>query len=168
MLDMLEVYKNPWFKVIKQGQYHFIEEENADNGAVVLPFIADNLLLIEVYRPAHQSYFLEAPRGYGKGSEDSLMTALRELEEETGYLAPVDAFKRLGSVRPNTAILTSCIDVYMVRLDKAMQISGQPSNKETHHLRYFPINEISQMLTAGSIQDGFTISALALYWAQGL
>lgn len=161
---MTDVYKNPWFKVIKEGQYHYIEEKNANQGAVILPMVDEQILLVEVYRPAHKKAFLEAPRGYGKADENSLTTALRELGEETGYLAGPEDLDYLGSVRPNSAILTSCIDIYLACLSSAQQT--QAPDDEVQCLHYFPMEQIPHLLTTGDIQDGFTLSALALYWAQ--
>lgn len=162
---MTEVYKNPWFKVIKKDEYHYIEEKNSDNGAVILPVVGEQILLVQVYRPAHQRSFLEAPRGYGHAGESSLATALRELGEETGYLAQPEDLSCLGSTRPNSAILTSCIDVYLARLSPAQQ--QQVPDDEVERLHYFSIAQIPRLMVSGEIQDGFTMAAMALYWAHG-
>jgi len=162
---MTEVYKNPWFKVIKKDEYHYIEEKNSDNGAVILPVVDEQILLVQVFRPAHGRFFLELPRGYGQPGESSLDAALRELSEETGYLARPEDLSCLGSTRPNSAILTSCIDIYLARLSPEQQV-WNPED-EVEELHYYSIAQIPRLMAYGEIQDGFTMAAMALYWAHG-
>lgn len=132
---------------------------------MILPLVDEQILLVEVYRPAHQRSFLEAPRGYGHAGESSLATAVRELGEETGYIARPEDLSCLGSTRPNSAILRSCIDIYLARLRPAQQ--QQATDDEVERLHYFSIAQIPRLMVSGEIQDGFTMAAMALYWAHG-
>ena len=79
-------YQNPWFKVVKNGKFHFIKENGSDNGAVILALVDGKFLFVKVDRPAHEMISVEAPRGYGEPGESSESCAVRELYEETGFL----------------------------------------------------------------------------------
>ncbi|KOO09824.1 hypothetical protein AKJ18_37400, partial [Vibrio xuii] len=82
----MEQYKNPWFSVIKDGEFHYIKENGSDNGAVVLVECEENYVFVLIRRAAHSfSEQIEAPRGYGEVNESSYNTAIREVLEETGY-----------------------------------------------------------------------------------
>jgi ADP-ribose pyrophosphatase len=73
------------------GSWEFAERTHATGGVVILAFTdADELILVEQYRPPVRRRVLSLPAGLtgdqGK-AEDSAASALRELEEETGYRA---------------------------------------------------------------------------------
>ena len=159
------VYENPWFRVVKDGQFHIVEENTGGDGAAVLPLIGDKILLLEMKRPS-QGYeqTLEIPRGFGETGEDALTCARRELKEETGYDLPPEAFTLLGHVRPNTGIMSSRIALFVARIDAATP-HGE-SDKEAAGRRLLPLADLGAALTDGQIEDGFTLSALALFQAK--
>lgn len=157
-------YKNPWFKVVKDGKFHFVKESGSDNGAVILALIDEKFVFVEVERPAHSMISLEAPRGYGNIGEKSESCAIRELYEETGILLAIDDLERIGLIRPNTAILSSSIPVYLIRSNQ-VSITKLP-DPEILHVLYISEEEILKEIASGRITDGITLSALSLYWAK--
>lgn len=57
-------------------------------GVAVIPITKDNtLILVKQYRKAVERFLLEIPAGKLEVNEDPRETALRELEEETGFKA---------------------------------------------------------------------------------
>src|SRR5690554_3481059 len=107
------VYQNPWFEVHQDGQWHYVHEPDAANGAVVLAYVGERLLLVKVWRQAQGQALWELPRGYGEGAgtfpkgagtfsaaaaETATECAARELHEETGYQAAPEAFEIIGVV----------------------------------------------------------------------
>lgn len=155
------VYENPWFRVVRDGQFHIVEENTGGEGAAVLPLVGDEILLLEMKRPS-QGYqqTLEIPRGFGDAGEDALTCARRELLEETGYDLPLDAFTLLGHVRPNTGIMSSRIALFVARIDPAMP--QQQPDQEAAGRRLLALKDLPAALADGQIEDGFTLSALAL------
>lgn len=162
---MKTVYENPWFRVVKEGNFHYLQENGSDNGAIVLVRDETSFIFIQSRRPAQQGVLLtEAPRGYGEAGEDSRAAALRELLEETGYRAQPEQLEKLGTVRPNTAILSAAIDVYLARVRADQKVAG--SDQEVAGLVRIPVADVRREVANGGISDGMTLSALALYWAR--
>lgn len=159
---MIILYENPWFSVVQEGEYHFVRELNAHNGAAVLIVADDDFIMVEVERPGLGRTLLEVPRGYGNEGESSAECALREGFEETGFKlgAPV----LLGSLNPNSAILLSQVDLFVARaLDRGPM--GSKDN-EAARVQRVPINEVPLLISEGKITDGFTLACLAYYWAK--
>lgn len=157
------VYENPWFQVIKNKKFHYLQENGADNGAVILAIFKEQFVFVKVNRPAHNASFIEAPRGYGNENETNTQCAARELLEETGYKISESELIELGKIRPNSAILSSTVSVYLADISECEKIS-EPDN-EVIELVYISKNEIKEKIKSGLIADGFTLSALALFWS---
>lgn len=161
---MTTVYKNPWFSVIKEGKYHFVKESGAGNGAVVLAKSPFGFLFVEVSRPANKGLFIEAPRGYGENGETAKQCAARELKEETGLEVPESQLFELGTMQPNSAILASTVTVFLAKIE-AINPTAE-TDGEVHGLVRIPENEITKAISLGRITDGFTLSALAMFWSR--
>lgn len=159
------VYKNPWFSVVKDNKWHYIVEKNSNNGAVIL-ILKDNkkFIFVKNYRRAIDSVVIELPRGYGENSEDSLSTAIRESYEETGYQIAQQNLKKIGSINPNSAILTSCIDIYLAHV--TLSDLKKKHDNEVIELVEIDINEIMDMISTGLVKDAFSLSAISLYLSQ--
>lgn len=160
---MITLYANPWFKVVQDGRFHYVVEENANNGAAVLALIdGQEFVLLRIKRAAHDGLQLEIPRGYGEPGETSLACARRELAEETGLLVNESQLSLLGTLKPNSAILASSIDLYLARINSQDQLSQR--DDEAASLQYLSQTRLQQLLRQGEIQDGFTLAALAHYF----
>ncbi len=157
-------YRNPWFKVVKDGKFHFIKENGSDNGAVILALIDGCFIFVQVKRPAHDIVSLEAPRGYGDDGETSEKCAIRELYEETGFCCAIEKLEKIGLIRPNTAILSSSIPVYLVQSNHVPR--KKTPDTEILDVISIPEKEIHNEIAKGKITDGITLSALSLFWAQ--
>lgn len=159
-------YGNPWFKVIKEDQYHYIEENNAHNGAVILMLLNNQeFIFVEQFRRAIAKTVIELPRGYGESQESSLDAAIREAREETGYLLNIQSIKKIGSIYPNSAILTSNIDIYFADVSSQDMVSLS-DDKEVSSVLYVSKDAIIKLIQNGEIQDSFSIAAIC-YWLMG-
>ena len=161
---MKAVYENPWFSVIKDGQFHYIRESGAQNGAVVLVRSARGFVFVEVDRKANKGVFIEAPRGYGEPGETARQCAIRELEEETGLKICEDWLVELGTLQPNSAILASTVTAFFVDVGQATPSSS--TDREVQDLVVIPEDQIKAVIGSGRITDGFSLSAFALFWAR--
>jgi ADP-ribose pyrophosphatase len=78
-------------KLMADGHWEYAERTRASGGVVILAFTDhDELILIEQFRPPVQKRVISLPAGLtgdGGEAEASSVSALRELEEETGYRA---------------------------------------------------------------------------------
>ena len=156
---MKTLYENPWFRVVQDGRYHWIVEDNAVNGAAVLAQIGDDYLLLRVKRRPHSGVQLEIPRGYGNPGESSRACARRELEEETGYRISEEQLSLLGRLKPNSAILASAVDIYLARIDPDTQPG--PRDNEAQEVERNKLPRQRQLQADGAIEDSFTLAALA-------
>lgn len=156
---MKTLYENTWFRVVQDGRYHWIVEDNAVNGAAVLAQIGDDFLLLRVKRRPHSGVQLEIPRGYGNPGESSRACARRELEEETGYRISEEQLSLLGRLKPNSAILASAVDIYLARIDTDTQPG--PRDNEAQEVERISLPRLRQLLADGAIEDSFTLAALA-------
>jgi ADP-ribose pyrophosphatase len=156
------VYKNNWFSVVKEDNWHYLIERNPNNGVVVL-ILEDNknFILVKNYRKAINKIAIELPRGYGEDNETSLDTALRESLEETGYKIHRNNITKLGSINPNSAILSSEIDVYFANVTSRDKL--QNSDSEVIDIVKINKSDIKQMILNGKIKDAFSLSAICLY-----
>lgn len=158
------VYENPWFRVEKDGAYHYVAGNTGGEGAVILPIIGQSLLLLQMQRVSQGlQTTLEIPRGFGNAGEGALMCAQRELREETGYALPIEDFTLLGHVRPDTGIQASRVAVFSVQIDP-YAIAG-PTDKEAKGRTLLALDDLPAAMRDGQIEDGFTLSALALWSA---
>src|SRR5690606_14942825 len=140
------VYENPWFRVIKQDGYHYIDETNSQNGAAVLALRGDSFLFLEMNRLAqNHETTLEIPRGYADDGETSLQCARRELGEETGFFLNESDFQLLGHVRPNTGLLKTRVALYFVTID-ADRIP-ESHDEEARRILEIPSSQISAYLS---------------------
>ncbi|WP_018866769.1 MULTISPECIES: NUDIX hydrolase [unclassified Thioalkalivibrio] len=160
-------YRNPWFRVRREGQYHWVEEPMSENAAAVLPLWRGGVLLLEQTRPAQGATpTLEMPRGYGEPGETALQCALRELREETGFGLRPEDIQHLGYVRPNTAVLDSRVALFVARVPDAAEF--RPDQGDGRPYRVVPLDDLDAVVSGGVLEDGFTLSALAVARARGL
>jgi ADP-ribose pyrophosphatase len=156
------VYSNPWFSVVQDGRYHFVEEPKSKNAAAVLIRHQNgSFILVEVFRPSLGKTLLEIPRGYAEDGENSSDCARREALEETGYRLSPDQVTRIGSITPNSGILSSCIDIYFGKVEDKDKISDQ--SEEVKKVSMFTGQEIKRHIVDELITDSFTIGAFMLY-----
>lgn len=129
--------------------------------ACVLP-VLDNgrILLVRQYRPALDRETLEVPAGCRDSvSEDTMVCAKRELEEETGYTCK--SIEPLLSLKSTVAFCNESIDVYLAR---GLEPSTQKlDDMEDIEIEEFSLQELEEMIYKGIIQDAKTVSAILAY-----
>ena len=116
------------------------------------------LLMVRQWRNALDRYTLEIPAG-GKNSidEPTETAAVRELEEETGYIA--------GKVQFLLSIYTTvafCNDIYLAR-DLKRQDGQHLDEDEFIDVEACELEELVQMIYDGKIEDSKTVGAVMTY-----
>lgn len=82
--------------------------------AMVIPLLPNgNVVMIHQYRHAVKQVFLEFPAGKRDHGEETILTAQRELKEETGYEAK--DWKFLTTIHPVIGYSNEHIDLYLAR-----------------------------------------------------
>lgn len=156
------VYTNPWFRVIQNGENHYIDEPFSKNAAAVLILHQIGaFMLVEVSRASLGRTLIEIPRGYSHEGEHSSNCARREVLEETGYRLRPDQITKIGAITPNSGILSSCIDIYLGKVTEKEKIS-EPGN-EIERVVMLSKQDLERDIVDGLITDSFTIAAFSLY-----
>ncbi len=91
------VWQGKYISALKQGRWEFVSRSGSTNAVVILAEIDGSVLLVEQHRVPVGGRCLELPAGLVGDEGDTLSveeTALKELEEETGYTAT--RIERLG------------------------------------------------------------------------
>lgn len=100
-----------------RAEADFFAIDSADFVNVVALTEDDRLIFVEQHRHASGELTLEIPGGLVDAGEDPVAAGLRELEEETGYVAK--QARVLGTTRPNPAIMSN-------RLTTVLAIGARP------------------------------------------
>ena len=129
--------------------------------AAVIPVREDGkLLMVRQFRNALDRYTLEIPAGGLNGPEEPMLdAAARELEEETGYRS--EDLELLITIRTTVAFCNEKIDIYVAKnLIKSQQNLDED---EFINVEAYSVEELSQMIFEGKIEDSKTISAIMSY-----
>lgn len=121
------------------------------------------LLMVRQYRNALERETLEIPAGGLNGVEEPTKTAaVRELEEETGYIC--GNIEELISIYTTVAFCNEKIDIFVARdLKPGTQHLDED---EFIHVEAYTVEELKEMILQGKIQDAKTISGILAYAAK--
>ena len=139
-------------------KWDFIGHKGA---AAVVPVMADGkILMVRQYRNALDRYTLEIPAGGLNGIEEPTKdAAARELEEETGYRS--EGLTLLITIRTTVAFCNEKIDIYVAQ--NLLPSKQNLDEDEFIDVKAYDIEELSQMIFEGRIEDAKTIAALMAY-----
>ena len=166
-LSSREVYRNPWLRVREDqversnGVHGIYGVVDKDDCAIILPIQGDTLYLIEQYRYTVQQRCLELPQGgWETPGVDPEEMARGELREETGLVAA--HMTRLGETWIAYGFVHQKQHVYLAT---GLTQGKTDPDPEEHDLvlRAFSISQFEEMILQGTIRDGSTLAAWALY-----
>ena len=143
--------------VISSDGFKTFRDYAVHPGAVaVLPFLDDSTLLLErQWRYPLNRSFLEFPAGKIDNGEIPIITAQRELLEETGFAA--DEWAYLGEFHPVSSYSTEVIFLFMARQLSKKQLPNTDDG-ECIDLLKLNVHEFLNMIDRNSISDAKTIS----------
>lgn len=125
----------------------------------VVPITSEGrIVLIRQFRPGTCEMTIEVPGGMvDSNREDPAMAALRELEEETGYVA--QSVTRTASIRPNPAIIRNWLHMFVAT---GVQPSGHVNFDEGEDVETMEVTweEVDEMVRSGAITHALTLTAL--------
>jgi len=127
-------------------------------GAItVLPILDDGrVVLLKQYRVAVEKHLIELPAGTREPDEEPIITAGRELVEETGYIA--------GKIEPLTVFYSSPGILHEeMHLFLATDLKPGPSHLEDGEdiqLLLADWSEVRRLIFSGEIQDAKTLVGL--------
>jgi ADP-ribose pyrophosphatase len=135
--------------------------------STIVPFSPEGILTIKSYRHLADSYQLEVPSGYVDEGEKPRQAAIRELEEETGYVA-----KKMVFVGSYTLDYSMFIQTGNVFAAYGLQKAGRRNlgdMEKISRVEFMPVEKVKKMLLCGRILNAATIVALyrALHYHEG-
>lgn len=143
--------------VLPNGNTADREIVNHPGGVAILAFKDENtVIFVEQYRKPIDKVTLELPAGKIEKGEDIKLTALRELEEETGYKS--NDITYLGKVLASPGFCDEYIHIL-----KAENLyngkAGCLDEDEFVNVHYHSLEEVQKMIKEGIIEDAKTICA---------
>ena len=129
--------------------------------ACVLPVLPDGrILMVRQYRNALERDTIEVPAGARDSvTEDTLVCAVRELEEETGYKS--NKVSKLLSLRTTVAFCNEMVDVYLA--EDLVPGEQHLDDAEDIKVEAFELEELLDKIYSGIIQDAKTVAAILAY-----
>jgi 8-oxo-dGTP pyrophosphatase MutT (NUDIX family) len=123
----------------------------------VVPITEDGqVVLIRQYRHGIRAVCLEIPGGIVDPHEAPEAGAIRELREETGYVA--ERIRRLGRVRPNPAIQDNYQHCYLA---EGCRKTSVPELDPFEHIEVvlYPLADIPRLIQSEEICNALVINA---------
>jgi ADP-ribose pyrophosphatase len=124
------------------------------NAVAILPLNGDRCKLLRQYRYAIDQYIFEAPAGTMEPGEEPLVTARRELIEETGFTAQTIIPK--GFIYTTPGYTDERIFLFEAR-DLEPSQTYSKDDDEVIEVVDFPISDLLGMIRNGTIVDAKTI-----------
>ncbi len=130
-------------------------------GAVlIIPFLDGETVILErQYRYPVARHFIELPAGKKEPGEAPLLTAQRELEEETGYRA--GHWEKLCTVHASIGYSNEEIDYFIAR--ELIHVGAKLDDGEFLEVLPLKLSEAIDWVKQGKITDTKTI--VGLFWA---
>lgn len=129
-------------------------------GAAICLVDQGKILLVEQTRAGAGEKTLEIPAGMIEPGEDPAQSAMRELNEETGYTAK--RLELISAFWPTPGYDTEVIYVFNAVCPQRVKKRLPLDDQEDIAVCWMPLEEAYRQIEQGRIRDGKTI--LAIYW----
>ncbi|GAB6088641.1 NUDIX hydrolase [Spirochaeta dissipatitropha] len=117
-------------------------------------------IMVRQYRHGEEAVSLEFPGGVVDPDEDSVVAAMRELKEETGYSA--ESLIEIGRTNPNPAIMKNRAITYLAKGVHSVPDSQNLDANEIMDIELVPVKDI--LLGRRSDFLNHAIMMSAAYW----
>ncbi len=128
--------------------------------AVVAVTSERKIVLVNQYRHPTGDFLLEIPAGKLDEGEDSSDCAVRELEEETGYLC--GSLTKLATLYTTPGYSDELLHLYLAQDLRQGKIKREEGEEMHLEVLEVSLDEVLQMITQGKIKDGKTICGICL------
>lgn len=141
-------------------------EFDGPNGVAALCIANGRFVLREIYRHASRSWELETVRGRRELGQTSRQAVRAEVKQELGYR--VKRMQRLGMIRPDSAVMSSILEIFLVELGKGPRRDEPEASEAFGRIHRLTYRELGQRILRGEVRDSYTIGALTLAQLSGV
>ena len=143
-----EEYTLPDKRVIKKQR---VEKNNGKDAVVIITRTIDDKFIMVFQNRVDNIVSCEFPSGYVEKDEDIVLAALRELEEETGFVAKegkeIDSF--ISSIGTENSL------IHLVYIDKAEKLKDQNLDDDEYiNYELFTFDELTYLFDNKVIMSG--------------
>lgn len=167
------VYKNQWLQLKedvvirpdgKKGIYSILERPPVN--FIIALDSNESIFFIKEYRYPIKKIILQLPAGTTNKNEKSLISAKRELFEETGLRAK--SWKRLGKFYIGPGHENIYANVFLAtKLDTSQLNNSIPNGNELIlKVIKLPIPKIKKLIKSNKIECGITLATLNLFFSR--
>ncbi|MDE7301253.1 MAG: NUDIX hydrolase [Clostridia bacterium] len=137
-----------------------VREYVRHSGGAAALFIEDGkVALVKQFRYVYGKEIYEIPAGKVESDEDPSSAAIRELEEETGYMAK--DFCHFLDVYPSPGYTDKLNKIYLVK--RAARADQKLDEGEFLSFEFIPLEDVVKMIEDGEICDAKTVAAIFKY-----
>ncbi len=163
-LSSKNIYENPWISLTEhqvlnpsggKGIYGEVHFKNYAIGIIAID-TDDHVFLVGQYRFPLKQYSWELPEGGGPLNENPLVSAKRELLEETGLVAK--NWKEVLKMHLSNSVSDELGFLYLA--SDFEQFAPQPEETEQLEVKKLPFEEVYQMVINGEITDSLTVAGV--------
>ncbi|MFJ8332903.1 NUDIX domain-containing protein [Streptomyces sp. NPDC094437] len=158
-----DVYDNEWVKLqlwdveppgLARFEHHVVKMNNAAIVAVLDD--QDRVLMMWRYRFVPQQWGWELPGGIVDEGEDPANTALREIEEETGWRPK--SVEHVVTYQPIVGMVDSTHEIFVAH--GAEQVGSPTDAEEAAHIDWVPLADVPGLMARGELMGSGTLVAL--------
>jgi 8-oxo-dGTP pyrophosphatase MutT (NUDIX family) len=135
--------------------YYVLEMPSWTNMVIITK--EEKIVLVRQYRHAKGSTTLELPGGVLEVGESPQDSAIREMQEETGYVSTEIEF--LYQVSPNPALHNNTAYFFLARNAEPLAITNYDAFEDIV-IETYTQAELKQLLVEGKLQHGVQIGAI--------
>ena len=167
-----KIFAGPIFDVRKvrrestDGRLGDFIELNAPKWATIIPWVRNEegvpcFIMVRQFRHGSNTVTIEFPAGTVDEGEEPKEAALRELREETGYLAKSEIIE-LGSISPNPAFMNNRVWFFLA---EGLEYGGPQllDPNEQLDILTIPVKEVVDSMGTGDYDNGIMMIAQAYF-----
>ncbi|MGB0409221.1 MAG: NUDIX hydrolase [Opitutales bacterium] len=153
-------YRHP--KTGKEGDFYYIDSR--DWAVVVARTVDGEIVLVRQFRWGSDALSWELPGGIVDEGEDPVEAGLRELKEETGYVAA--SGRLIGCCRPNPAILNNYCKIIFAEGCRLSEEGADWDEHEEIEVCSVPEADVMEWARDGKIEHALALNGLLFYQLQ--
>lgn len=130
--------------------------EHPDCVAIVAIDSEDNVILVRQFRQPVERVLLEIPAGAIEHGEQPIQSAIRELEEETGYIA--GRMERIGGFYSSPGYSTEFLHLFIAT--ELEHGPSRPQEDEIIEVVPIPLGQVPSLIASGEVCDAKSVAGL--------